>query len=64
VDSISLKKSILGGKLILAENFFVDLKPFERQKRKVLEIHRSNNFDICTAYNFLIKNLHSDNAGR
>ena len=55
IDSISLKKSILGDKLILTGNFFVDLKPFERQKRKVLEIRRLNNFDICAVYNFLSK---------
>jgi len=34
MDSISLKKSIPGDKLILTGNLFVDLKPFERQKRK------------------------------
>jgi hypothetical protein len=34
MDSISLKKSILGDKLILTGNFFVDLKPFEGKREK------------------------------
>lgn len=57
VDSVSLKKSILGEKLVLIGSFSIDLKNFGKQKRKVLEIHKSKNFDIYHVYNFLKKNI-------
>ena len=57
VDSVSLKKSILGEKLVLIGSFSIDLKNFGKQKRKVLEIHKSKNFDIHHVYNFLKKNI-------
>ena len=57
VDSVSLKKSILGEKLVLIGSFSIDLKNFGKQKRKVLEIHKSKNFDIYHVYDFLKKNI-------
>lgn len=57
VNSVSLKKSILGEKLVLIGSFSIDLKNFGKQKRKVLEIHKSKNFDIYHVYNFLKKNI-------
>ena len=57
VDSVSLKKSILGEKLVLIGSFSIDLKNFGKQKRKVLEIHKSKNFDIYHVYNFLKENI-------
>lgn len=57
VDSVSLKKSILGEKLVLIGSFSIDLKNFGKQKRKVLEIHKSKNFDIYYVYNFLKENI-------
>lgn len=57
LDSVSLKKSILGEKLVLIGSFSIDLKNFGKQKRKVLEIHKSKNFDIYHVYDFLKENI-------
>lgn len=57
VNSVSLKKSILGEKLVLIGSFSIDLKNFGKQKRKVLEIHKSKIFDIYHVYNFLKENI-------
>ena len=57
LDSVSLKKSILGEKLVLIGSSSIDLKNFGKQKRKVLEIHKSKNFDFYHVYDFLKKNI-------